>query len=123
MSIPSRISMNMSEESVAAGESVPKPTRMPDLRNVGSGAKPMPSWRIAARIHRNGHVMLFELRDVVFVNVHAMRSKHIVAIESVPVERIVYRRNAVGSHMGRSVSASPPVSMPRTDRGVEPRMM
>ena len=38
--------------------------------------------------------MLFELRDVVFVNVHAMRSKHIVAIESVPVERIVYRRNA-----------------------------
>ena len=38
--------------------------------------------------------MLFELRDVIVVNVHTMCSKHIMAIEGVPVERIVDRRNA-----------------------------
>ena len=44
--MPKRISMNISAVSVAAGESVPSPTRRPELRKSCSGARPMPSWAL-----------------------------------------------------------------------------
>ena len=44
MSMLMRISEIMSIDSVAAGESVPKPTLSPARKNAPSGAMPMPSW-------------------------------------------------------------------------------
>ena len=46
-SMPRRISVSMSVVSVAAGESVPRPTRRPARRNSSRGATPMPSWELA----------------------------------------------------------------------------
>ena len=46
MSMPMCISEIMSVESVAAGLSVPRPTRRPLFRNSASGATPMPSWAL-----------------------------------------------------------------------------
>ena len=61
MSMPRRISESMSVESVAAGESVPMPTRRPARMNSSTGATPMPSCAL-----QRGHTAMATLYSLSF---------------------------------------------------------